>query len=84
MSENGVLQALHFLNVIQALQVLGSNSRFHERLFDEVADCEVNTWKRTCFEGSNWEDTYWKVAIEETVLRGLFVKMNHCLVQTWI
>ena len=53
MSENGVLQALHFLNVIQALQVLGSNSRFHERLFDEVADCEVNTWKRTCFEGSN-------------------------------
>ena len=45
MSENGVLQALHFLNVIQALQVLGSNSRFHERLFDEVADCEVNVWR---------------------------------------
>ena len=29
MTENGVLQALNSLNVIQALQVLGSNSRFH-------------------------------------------------------
>ena len=56
MSENGVLQvlqALNSLNVIQALQVLGSNSRFPEGLFAEVADCEVNTWKRTGFEGSN-------------------------------
>ena len=45
MSENGflqVLQALNSLNVFQALQVLGSNSRFPEGLFDEVADCEVN------------------------------------------
>jgi len=61
MSENGVLQvlqALNSLNVIQALQVLGSNSRFPEGLFAEVADCEVNTWKRTGFEGSNWEDNY--------------------------
>ena len=53
MSENGVLQALHFLNVIQALQVLGSNSRFPEGLFDEVTDYEVNTWKSTGIEGSN-------------------------------
>ena len=56
MSENGflqVLQVLNSLNVIQALQVLGSNSRFPEGLFAEVADCEVNTWKRTGFEGSN-------------------------------
>ena len=62
MSDNGFIQALHFLYVLSGF--IGSTSGFPEVLFDVVADCEVNVWKRTGFE---------KMLTENLLLKGLVV-----------